>query len=175
MSEHPALRISNIVYGRQSTGNRVRYFLDVTRDGKERSVPETVVLTRWRRRQLSGYKFSGTKLSSTLWRAMHLAFPQDAKSICRLSAVSPARRPGYVSSELSSDCWCAIVWIQHAPRRASDERRKERASDRLKARASDRSGMCSGNSAARKVIRALRYHFIDCSPLYECASHGRGL
>jgi hypothetical protein len=29
--------------------------------------------------------FSGTRLSSTLWRATHLAFPLDAKKICELS------------------------------------------------------------------------------------------
>lgn len=85
MPEGPALRISNIVYGRQSIGNRVQYLVDPKGNGHERAVPETVVLKRWRRRQLDGYIFSGTRLSSTLWRAIHLAFPLDAKAICELS------------------------------------------------------------------------------------------
>jgi hypothetical protein len=44
MSEWPALRISNIVYGRQTVRNRVQYFVDPIRDGNEKAVPETVVL-----------------------------------------------------------------------------------------------------------------------------------
>jgi hypothetical protein len=84
MSEHPALRISNIVYGRQAVGNKVKYFVEPHRDGTEKAVPETVVLKRWRCRQLEGYKFSGTRLSSTLWRAIHSAFPKDPRTICGL-------------------------------------------------------------------------------------------
>jgi hypothetical protein len=85
MTDQPALRISNIVYGRQVVGNRVQYFVDPRGDGAERAVPETVVLKRWRQRKLDGYSFSGTRLSSTLWRAIHLAFPLDAEKICKLS------------------------------------------------------------------------------------------
>ena len=84
MSEQPALRISNVVYGRQIVGNRVKYLVDPRRGGDEKAVPETVVLKRWRRRHLDGYIFSGTRLSSTLWRAIHSAFPWDAKTICGL-------------------------------------------------------------------------------------------
>lgn len=127
MSEHPALRISNIVYGRQLVGTRVYYFVDPRRDGTEKAVPETVVLTRWRRRQLSGYKFSGTRLSSTFWRAMHQAFPHDTKSICRLSADEIHKIIEKKRSELeryhyrlpNAEALCALLFVLGPHRLAS--------------------------------------------------------
>lgn len=81
----PFLRISHIVYGRVSNGNRVKYLVEANGEGEKRAIPETVVLTRWRKRKFSGYTFSGSRLSPTLWRAVSQAFGSDAKAICRLS------------------------------------------------------------------------------------------
>ena len=79
-----ALRISHIVYGRETVGNRVKYLVDPRGNGTEKAIPETVVLKRWRRRQFSGCAFEGTRLSSTLWRSVHSAFRESAKTICSL-------------------------------------------------------------------------------------------
>lgn len=69
IEKKPSLRISPNVYGRTELKNRVRYLIDPKGEGTQTGVPETVVLTRWRKRQFSNYSFSGEKLSSTLWRA----------------------------------------------------------------------------------------------------------
>jgi hypothetical protein len=81
----PALRISNIVYGRLFEGNRVTYLLDHHGNGKDRAVPETVVLKRWRARRHKEFKFGGCRLSSTLWRAVQVAFPIDVRKLPHLS------------------------------------------------------------------------------------------
>jgi hypothetical protein len=82
----PALRISHIVHGRQRVGNRVYYRVDPKGAGELLAVPETVVLKRWRARQFPGYSFSGTRLSSTLWRAVGLALGTNARDLCGASA-----------------------------------------------------------------------------------------
>jgi hypothetical protein len=74
-----SLRISNIVYGRQTNRNRVSYLVDPQGHGILRAVPETVVLQRWRQRVRPATQFSGVRLSSTLWRAVAATFP-DASS-----------------------------------------------------------------------------------------------
>jgi hypothetical protein len=84
IEQRPALRISHIVYGREAVGNRVSYLVDPRGKGFENAIPETVVLKRWRQRQFPGHIFEGTRLSSTLWRSVHAAFPEDAKAICSL-------------------------------------------------------------------------------------------
>jgi hypothetical protein len=68
--QRPSLRISHVVHGRLRKGRRVTYLLDPHGEGDRRHMAERVVLGRWRRRQLSGYTFSGCPLSSTLWRAL---------------------------------------------------------------------------------------------------------
>jgi hypothetical protein len=73
-SAKPALRISHIVHGRIHVGNRVHYLIDPKGKGSEYAVPESVVLKRWRKRQFPNHTFSGARLSSTLWRAVHQAF-----------------------------------------------------------------------------------------------------
>ena len=73
-SAKPALRISHIVYGRMAVKNRVHYLIDPKGKGSEHAVPESVVLKRWRKRQFPNHTFSGSRLSSTLWRAVHQAF-----------------------------------------------------------------------------------------------------
>jgi hypothetical protein len=73
-SAKPALRISHIVHGRMAVKNRVHYLIDPKGKGSEHAVPESVVLKRWRKRQFPNHTFSGSRLSSTLWRAVHQAF-----------------------------------------------------------------------------------------------------
>lgn len=82
-----SLRISTIVYGRQTAGTRVRYLVDSSAAGEKTAVPETVVLTRWRQRKRDGYVFSGARLSPNVWRAVALAFGTDAKLICKADSV----------------------------------------------------------------------------------------
>lgn len=65
----PALRISHIVRGRERVDRRVRYRVDHHGILAEMAVPETVVLKRWRQRQLAGFRFNGERFSSTLWWA----------------------------------------------------------------------------------------------------------
>jgi hypothetical protein len=85
LEKKPALRISPYVYGRTAVKNRVTYLIDSKGEGTETGVPERVVLTRWRQRRFENHTFSGAKMSSTLWRAVHLAFGSDANVICALS------------------------------------------------------------------------------------------
>ena len=85
IEKKPSLRISPNVYGRTGEKNRVKYFIDPKGEGTKTGVPETVVLTRWRKRQFPNYSFSGEKLSSTLWRAVAAAYGSNAKKICKLS------------------------------------------------------------------------------------------
>ena len=85
IEKKPSLRISPNVYGRTEAKNRVRYLIDPKGEGTETGVPETVVLTRWRKRQFPNFSFSGEKLSSTTWRAVAAAFGNDARKICQLS------------------------------------------------------------------------------------------
>ena len=81
----PSLRISPNVYGRKSVRNKVMYLLDPKGEGTATGVPEKVVLTRWRKRIYPDHVFSGAKLSSTLWRAVAMAFGKNTKRICKLS------------------------------------------------------------------------------------------
>ncbi len=82
---YPSLRISHIVHGRQQNGHRVTYLVDPKGLGEDRDIPETVVLKRWRRRVYPGYRFSGDRLSSTVWRAVASAFGTQASDICSLT------------------------------------------------------------------------------------------
>ena len=85
IEKKPSLRISPNVYGRTGEKNRVKYLIDPKGEGTKTGVPETVVLTRWRKRQFPNYSFSGEKLSSTLWRAVAAAYGSNAKKICKLT------------------------------------------------------------------------------------------
>ena len=73
----PSLRISHIVYGRRSRGNRVEYLVD--EEGDQYKIPEDVVLIRWRRRKHSTYSFSGARLGPHLWRALAAVLGKDCK------------------------------------------------------------------------------------------------
>ena len=85
IEKKPSLRISPNVYGRTEVKNRVRYLIDPKGEGTETGVPETVVLTRWRKRQFPNFSFSGEALSATLWRAVAADYGNNAKKICKLS------------------------------------------------------------------------------------------
>jgi hypothetical protein len=85
IEKKPSLRISPNVYGRTSVKNRVTYFIDPKGEGTKMGVPETVVLTRWRQRQFANHRFSGEKLSPTLWRAVAAVYGKNAVKICKLS------------------------------------------------------------------------------------------
>lgn len=82
--EVAVLKVSNIVYGRITNGNRVQYLVDPKGRGDEMAVPESVVLKRWRKRSLQDYTFSGARLSSTLWRAVSQSFGRNGIGICSL-------------------------------------------------------------------------------------------
>ena len=85
LEKKPSLRISPNVYGRTAVRNKVTYLIDPKGEGTKMGVPETVVLTRWRQRVFENYRFSGAKLSSTLWRAVAAVYGSDAIKICKLS------------------------------------------------------------------------------------------
>jgi len=85
IEKKPSLRISPNVYGRTEDRNRVRYLIDPKGEGTQTGVPETVVLTRWRKRKFPHYSFSGEKLSSTVWRAVAKAYGMNAEKICKLT------------------------------------------------------------------------------------------
>ena len=71
----PALRVSTIVTGRKNSGSRVSYLLAPDGGGEQRATPETVVLKRWRQRRMESHTFAGSRLSSTIWRALAFALP----------------------------------------------------------------------------------------------------
>jgi len=81
----PALRISHIVYGRENTGTRVRYFIDPTGKGGPKEIPENVVLKRWRQRKMENHSFHGCRLSPNLWRAIGRAYGNKGDSISKLT------------------------------------------------------------------------------------------
>ena len=117
--QKPSLRISHIVYGRESAGNRVKYLVDPHGKGDEKAVPETVVLKRWRKRRSPGYVFGGSRLSSTFWRAVAAAFPYKADRICTLDmhelevtikSAREALRDKYLELP-SADCLRAIFAV----------------------------------------------------------------
>lgn len=77
----PALRISNIVRGRELVGNRVHYFVNPDGSGEERGIPEEVVLRRWRKREHAKYSFHGFRLGPNIWRAVIKGFGTDAQVV----------------------------------------------------------------------------------------------
>lgn len=81
----PALRISNVVRGRETFGTRVKYFLDPDSLTGEKAIPEQIVLKRWRRRKMAGHYFSGTRLSPTVWRAIDCCFGLTPAELSALS------------------------------------------------------------------------------------------
>ena len=80
----PALRISNIVKGRENRNGRVYYFIDPTGSSTKRAIPEKVVLARWKKRKMDGHTFDGCRLGPNFWRAIGKVFGPNAKAICGL-------------------------------------------------------------------------------------------
>lgn len=81
----PALRISNIVYGKENIGGRVHYFPDDRFDSTfDKVIPEQVVLYRWRRRVFNNLSFKGFRLSPNIWRSIGLSLGADANFIASL-------------------------------------------------------------------------------------------
>ena len=85
IEKKPSLRISPYVFGRVQVKNRVTYLIDSKGEGTATGTPERVVLTRWRQRKFPDHSFSGEKLSSTLWRAVAMAYGKNAEKICKMS------------------------------------------------------------------------------------------
>ena len=86
--DSPALRISNIVYGRRNpTGNRVEYLLDHTDPNSPYHIPEQIVLKRWKARDgsESGLRFSGFRLSPKIWKSLNFVFEADVQAMCDLN------------------------------------------------------------------------------------------
>jgi hypothetical protein len=88
----PALRISHIVYGRESDGTRVTYLVDPKGAGDKRAIPEQVVLKRWRRRVFPGFEFDGSRLSATVWRALPALLGPDVSQWGALTVEQLAAR-----------------------------------------------------------------------------------
>ena len=86
--DSPALRISNIVYGRRNlTGNRVEYLLDHTDPNSPYHIAEQIVLRRWKAKDgsESGLRFSGFRLSPKIWKSLNFVFEADVHAMCDLS------------------------------------------------------------------------------------------
>ena len=85
----PSLRISHIVYGRESRVTngvtRVYYFSDSNGLESKKMIPEEIVLHRWRRRVFEGFTFSGVRLSPHVWRGVQIVFGTDCNYTLCLS------------------------------------------------------------------------------------------
>lgn len=84
----PALRISNIVYGRRNpTGHRVEYLLDHMDPNSTYHIPEQIVLRRWKAKDGSetGLRFSGFRLSPKIWKSLNFVFEADIQAMCDLN------------------------------------------------------------------------------------------
>lgn len=75
-----SIRIKSVAYGRHNVGRRVKYLLAPKPDAGPVGIPEEVVLYRWRRRQLDGYRFKGARLMPSVWRAMAEALGNRMRS-----------------------------------------------------------------------------------------------
>jgi len=80
MRQQPALHISNIVHGRERDGQRVTYLVDPRGHGTDRDIAEVVVLRRWRARKTDGYRFSGSRMPPSTWRALPIILGDDVST-----------------------------------------------------------------------------------------------
>ena len=81
LNNSPALRISNVVYGRERREDgRVTYLINGNSD-EARAIPEEIVLKRWRSRKQANKSFKGFRLSPNFWRAIGLALGANALKI----------------------------------------------------------------------------------------------
>jgi hypothetical protein len=85
----PSLRISHIVYGRESRVTngvtRVYYLSDPNGLESKKMIPEKIVLHRWKQRVFNGFTFNGVRLSPHLWRGVQTVFGTDCKFTLGLS------------------------------------------------------------------------------------------
>ena len=83
----PRLGISNIVYGRRTNSKtRVEYLVDTA--GGEKlgyGIPEKVVLSRWKRKAHSRYRFGGIRLSPNVWRSINVALGSNYSEVFKMS------------------------------------------------------------------------------------------
>ena len=85
LNNSPALRISNVVYGRERRKDgRVTYLLNINSD-EPRAIPEQIVLKRWRMREFVHSVARGFRLSPNFWRAIGIALGNNAKKIKSLN------------------------------------------------------------------------------------------
>jgi len=85
LNNSPALRISNLVYGRaRREDGRVTYLLNGNSDGS-RAIPEEIVVKRWRARKQANKSFKGFRLSPNFWRAIGIALGSNAEKIKTLN------------------------------------------------------------------------------------------
>jgi hypothetical protein len=82
----PALRISNIVYGRSTReGGRVVYLLNDDGSASSYKIAEQIVLNRWKKRNLENHFFGGVRMSPNAWRAIGIRFSDYITNIEVLS------------------------------------------------------------------------------------------
>jgi len=85
LNNSPALRISNVVNGRERRKDgRVTYLLNINSD-EPRAIPEQIVLKRWRMREFVHSVARGFRLSPNFWRAIGIALGNNAKKIKSLN------------------------------------------------------------------------------------------
>jgi len=85
LNNSPALRISNVVYGRERRKDgRVTYLLNINSD-EPRAIPEQIVLKRWRMREFVHSVARGFRLSPNFWRAIGITLGNNAKKIKSLN------------------------------------------------------------------------------------------
>ena len=85
----PRLGVSNIVYGRRTNSNtRVEYLVDSGGDEElGYGIPEKVVLSRWKRKAHSRYRFGGIRLSPNVWRSISVALGSNYSEVFKMSIV----------------------------------------------------------------------------------------
>ena len=79
----PQLSISNVVYGRRNLVGRVEYRQTANLEDEDFSIPEKIVLKRWKARApgTQSLKFSGFRLSPNVWKSLHFAFGFDVAAL----------------------------------------------------------------------------------------------
>jgi hypothetical protein len=84
--QSPALKISNIVYGRKNrAGGRVEYLLNSDGSSDKYEIAENIVLGRWKKRVSESYLFGGTRMSPNIWRAIGIRFSSYFSKLEHLS------------------------------------------------------------------------------------------
>ncbi|MDB9923882.1 VRR-NUC domain-containing protein [Planktomarina sp.] len=100
----PCLGISNIVYGRRTNSNtRVEYLVDSGGDEElGYGIPEKVVLSRWKRKAHSRYRFGGIRLSPNVWRSINVALGSNYSDVFNMSIAQIDAKYAAASEALKS-------------------------------------------------------------------------